>query len=69
MQKTEQEAKRDKEKDATNVKDVWKHGYGNGREINWLFLALARAARIRSYPVFASDRRHYFFNKRMMDIK
>jgi hypothetical protein len=67
LRKTEQEEKRDKEKDASNVEDVWKHGYGNGRQINWLFLALSRAAGFEAYSVFASDRSNYFFNKKMMD--
>ena len=30
LQKTEQEEKREKEKPAENVEDVWKRGYGNG---------------------------------------
>ena len=67
VQKTEQEQKRDKDKEASNVEDVWKHGYGNGRVINWLFLALARAAGFEAYPVLASDRRNYFFSPRGMD--
>lgn len=65
--KTEQELKREKEKEASNVEDVWKRGYGNGIELNWLFLALARAAGFEAYSVRASDRRNYFFNPNMMD--
>src|SRR5208282_3334780 len=30
LEKTEQEKKREKEKDTNNVEDVWKRGYGNG---------------------------------------
>jgi len=65
--KTEQEQKRQKEKDASNVEDVWKRGYGDGGELNWLFLALARAAGFKASAVWASDRRHYFFNPDLMD--
>jgi len=67
VEKTEKEQKRAKEKDNSNVEDVWKRGYGNGRELNWLFLALARAAGFDANSVFLSDRRHYFFDPAVMD--
>ena len=35
-----EEQKRDKEKEASNVEDVWKRGHGNGAQLTWLFLAL-----------------------------
>lgn len=66
-EKTAQEEKRNKEKDNSNVEEVWKRGYGDGEEINWLFLALARAAGFEAHPVIASDRRNYFFNPALMD--
>jgi hypothetical protein len=65
--KTEKEEKREKLKDSNNVEDVWKHGYASGAEINWLFLALARAAGFEAYPVFASGRHEYFFNPSVMN--
>jgi hypothetical protein len=67
VRKTEQERKREKEKDASNVEDVWKRGYGDGAQLTWLFLALVRAAGFEAYGVMASDRYHYFFNPMMMD--
>jgi hypothetical protein len=67
VQKTEQEKKREKEKDVSNVEDMWKRGYGDGWQLTWLFLGLARAAGFEAYPVLASDRSNYFFNPRMMD--
>src|SRR5262249_8106680 len=67
VRKSEQEQKREKEKDAANVEDVWKRGYGNGAQLTWLFLALTRAAGFESYGVMASDRRNYFFNPVVMD--
>jgi hypothetical protein len=67
VRKTEQEEKRAKEKDNSNVEDVWKRGYGDGSQLTWLYLALARAAGIESYGVWASDRRNYFFNPKIMD--
>jgi hypothetical protein len=63
IRKTEQEEKREKEKAAENVQDVWKHGYGNGVTLTWLFLGLVRAAGFEAYGCWVSDRRHYFFNK------
>jgi hypothetical protein len=62
--KTEQGEKREKEKDATSVEDVWKRGYGNGVQLTWLYLALVRAAGFEAYGVWASDRRNYFFSPR-----
>jgi len=67
-EKTAQELRRDKQKDNSNVEDVWKRGYGYGDQVNWLFLALARAAGFEAYPVYGADRYHYFFDPRMMDV-
>jgi hypothetical protein len=66
IQKTEQEAKRDKEKSATSVEDVWKRGYGDGQDLTWLFLALARAAGFEAYGCWISDRKQYFFSPKRM---
>lgn len=66
-ERTAQEQKRDKQKDNSNVEDVWKHQYGYGRELNWLFLALCRAAGLDAYPVYVSDRQNYFFSPAIMD--
>src|ERR1700730_727854 len=65
--KTEQEQKREKQKDINNVEDLWKQGYGNGRQINWLFAALARAAGLEAYSVYISARSEYFFNPKLMN--
>jgi hypothetical protein len=62
LRKTEQEAKREKEKVAENVEEVWKRGYGNGVQLTWLYLALVRAAGFDAYGCWVSDRRQYFFN-------
>jgi hypothetical protein len=63
VQKTEQEQKRAKEKavDTANVEDVWKRGYGNGVQLTWLFLGLARAAGFEAYGCWVSSRSQYFF--------
>jgi hypothetical protein len=67
LRKTEQEQKREKAKEASNVEDVWRRGYGNGMQLNWLYLALVRAAGFEAYAVWVSDRGHYFFNPQLMD--
>jgi hypothetical protein len=67
LSKTEQEQKREKEKEATNVEEVWKRGYAGGGSLTWLFLGLVRAAGFEAYGVWASDRRNYFFSKGTMD--
>lgn len=67
VHKTEQEQKRSKEKDVSNVEDIWKRGYGDGFHLTWLYLALTRAAGLESYGVWASDRSNYFFDKRTVD--
>ena len=66
VRKTEQEEKRDKEKAPTNVAEIWKRGYGNGRQLTWLFLGLARAAGFEAYGCWVADRRQYFFNPKLM---
>jgi hypothetical protein len=65
--KSRQEEDREKLRDASDVSDVWNHGYGNGEEITWLFLALVRAAGIEAYPLLVSTRNTQFFNDRMMN--
>jgi hypothetical protein len=62
--KTEQELKR--EKPPENVEDVWKRGYGNGYQLTWLFLGLARAAGFEAYGCLVSDRADYFFSQALM---
>ena len=64
--KTEQEEKREKEKLNENVEDVWKRGYGNKWQLDWLFLALARAAGFEASGCWVSSRAEYFFHPKMM---
>ncbi len=52
IQKSEQEAKRAKDKDPDNVEDTWKPGYGSGAALTWLYLALVRAAGMEAYGVW-----------------
>ena len=61
LKKTAQEEKREKEKTDENVDDVWKRGYGNHTQLDWLFLALARAAGFEAYGCWVASRAEYFF--------
>jgi hypothetical protein len=65
--KSAQEEKREELKNARNVEDIWKHGYGDGNQIAWLFLALVRAAGIPADPVIVSTRDVHFFNANVMN--
>jgi hypothetical protein len=67
MQKSEQEQKREKEKEINNVEDLLKAGRGNARQINWLFVGLARAAGFQADSVYLSTRSQYFFRPAMMN--
>jgi Domain of Unknown Function with PDB structure (DUF3857) len=67
--KSEQEKKRQKEKEAANVEDMWKRGYGDATELTWLFLGLVRAAGFEAYGVMASNRARYFFHPNSMDAR
>ena len=67
VQKTEQEKKRENQKNASNVEDVWKKQYGERGELTWLFLGLARAAGFDAHGVMVSDRYNYFFTPKIMD--
>jgi hypothetical protein len=66
-QKTDEEAKRAGERDASDVADVWNQGYGDGEQITWLFMALARAAGFQADPVLVPTRDLYFFDPALMN--
>lgn len=66
VHKTEQEQKRDNRKAEESVEDVWKRSSGNEMQLNWLCLALARAAGFEAYGVWVSDRRNFLFNPQSM---
>jgi Domain of Unknown Function with PDB structure (DUF3857) len=65
--KSEEELKRDKQKKIENAADILKYGYGNGFELTWLFVGLARAAGFDASGVFVSTRNDYFFNDKRMN--
>ena len=65
--KTEQETEREDAQKIKNVADVWDRDSGQEWQINWLFLALARAAGVPADPVLISQRSEYLFDPRLMN--
>ena len=61
--KSAEELKHDNLKSNNNVEDLWKHQYGNGYDLTWLFLGLTRAAGFEAHPCLISSRGEYFFHK------
>jgi len=66
-EKLDAETRRAKERDANDVEDVWNHGYGDGQQITWLFMALARAAGFQADPVLVPTRDSHFFDPQLMN--
>jgi len=69
VEKTEEQQKRENEKSLPNVEDVLKQGYGSERQLNWLYVGLARAAGFEAYGVAAPDRSEFFFNPQTMNAQ
>lgn len=65
--RTDDEKKRDKEKAAPNAEDVLRQSSGTRTQLNWLYLALVRAAGFEAYGVWVSDRSNYIFNPQSMN--
>ena len=66
VRKTDEEEKREKEKEPANAEEVWKRGYGNKRDLTWLYLAMVRAAGFEAYGMWVADRENYFFDPNLM---
>ena len=65
--KTAQEQKQENLKSNSNVEDVLDHGYANGREINYLFAGLARAAGFEATEVYLAPRNRDVFQPQTED--
>lgn len=66
-QKSQKERKQENLKDNSNVEDVLKHGYGNGRQIDFLFVGLARAAGFEASEVYIAERSRNLFMPKLED--
>ncbi len=65
--KSEKEFKNANLKDNKDAEDVLRHGYGFGNEINYLFVALVRAAGMQAYMVNVADRSKGIFDPAVLD--
>jgi hypothetical protein len=66
---SKEQVKHDKMKLPENAEEVWKLGYGDGAQITWLFLGLARAAGFDARPALVASRAEHFFNPKRMDSR
>ena len=66
-EKTKQQEKREEEKSPSNVADLWRRGYGDGEQLTFLFVALARAAGLEAYGAWGATRDRYFFQPDNME--
>ena len=67
--KTEKEQKAENLKQNSNVEDVLKHGYGYDREINFLFVGLARTAGFEATEIYLAPRSNGFFLPKLEDAE
>jgi hypothetical protein len=65
--KSEKELKQEQIKANNNVEDLLKRGYGTGRQLNYTFVGLARAAGFSAAAVFVAPRHIIFFRPELMD--
>jgi hypothetical protein len=66
--KTAVEKKEEKIKTDENVEDVLRNGYARGRQINWLFIGLVRAAGFEASTVYVVPRNRDVFKPSGQDI-
>jgi hypothetical protein len=67
QRKTKKEMKEETLKPNANVEDVLKRGYGAAREINWLFIGLARSAGFEATQMMVTSRNESFFLPQVKD--
>jgi hypothetical protein len=66
IHKTEEEMKREKEREPVNAEEAWKRGYADGVDLTWLYLALVKAAGFDAYGIMVADRQRSFFYPNLM---
>lgn len=65
--RSKQEMKEEGLKEESNVEDVLKNGYATGRQINFLFIGLARAAGFQATTVYVAPRDRNAFHPASQD--
>jgi hypothetical protein len=68
QRKTKKEMKEEELKPNTSVDDLLKHGYGAARQINYLFIGLARAAGFEATQIRVTSRSDSFFLPQVKDV-
>jgi len=66
-EKSRKEEREEKIKSNGNAEDVLKHGYGTGRDINFLFIGLVRAAGYSANEVYVAERSETVFSPELQD--
>ncbi|HEY7097093.1 MAG TPA: DUF3857 domain-containing protein [Terriglobales bacterium] len=66
-EKTEKQNKQENLRENKNVEDVWNHGYAFSNEINYLFVAMARAAGFQAWVVKLVDRSQSVLDRVVLD--
>jgi hypothetical protein len=67
--RSEDEMARADEREVINVRDMWKRQYGWAREIDLLFMAMAREAGFTVAEVWLANREKTFFDPQQMDTR
>ena len=62
-------AEEKKKKIAESAEEVWRSASGDTRQLNWLYLAMLRAAGVEAYAVLVCERRDYFFTPQTMQAE
>ncbi|HET9364671.1 MAG TPA: DUF3857 domain-containing protein [Candidatus Angelobacter sp.] len=65
----EQERKKEKLKENTNLGDLIKRGYGDNEDITAFFIGMARAAGFDAQMLLVSNRRNAFFSPKVLNIR
>lgn len=65
--KSEEEAKREKQKKPEGAADIMRQGYGDGQQLTWLFLGLARAAGFEASGAWVAARSRHIFNEKRLN--
>lgn len=66
--KTEKEQKLGNPHESKNAADLLNRGYGVGNELNYLFVAMLRAAGLKAFLVRVADRLHGVLNPIVLDV-
>src|SRR5262249_42766506 len=67
--RTQEERKKEKLKDNSNLGDIVKRGYGDSEDVTAFFVGMARAAGFDAQMLLASSRRNSFFSPKLLSFR